>query len=1318
MSPSSADDGLRTRRRHSSHDPADAPHITEDDDRSRRKSRASLSNKRVSFGGTNINIFYKDREYSNDTAPAAPSSKSYRSPNRPSSKPPLLPPRPHAFNTHPPMQSVPESQNTFESFDDSDDAPSTPVIRRETCDIPSVTVTPSPDDLQNTDVINSVNIFREEDLIMNGGLRRLSNIAGDAADTTLEMPEWFSLTRRDSQADPTDEGDVTQQISCMETYIKADDPELSNLKPITADDSQHKTRGVPTSSAVLATAVEHSLRGSFESEAAPISSDDTSEGSSVDDFPSLAEVAQGSSLETSNDRQSRQAPRELHTPKNHSRRSSVAPIQKNSGRVSHRSPVKNLNVSGEPETKSFKSFRDFDDFDDGEDDDVDMEDSCINLSMTGDMMSGLIETRGSDGLKADDISRSNSSRRSTFGIPVDQLIADDNGDDNGDDNDIGGSNKFIDRGPEQGGSKIGLQNEDDTAKILIPDVPPSSAHQIHQRPSDEDWNKVRTSRISDMHGSAASEKSPTQRVLLDDVPDGEDATIHLHPIGETADGVHNDARGDARDEAGDPSDDDITLQEISPDLANATSIFVPSTPNSVKIAEDAHLALITEPESGGRPEPNAELNKSPGNNVSAAQSGLHGKSPAPVPDMPNTDQKHGDRAEKEEHIPDINFSEKSNRERVPSEGEYSEISLRAMTPRSRHSTSDVYKDFPDISELICADTGVEPTMVNNFDSKTTRSLGTPILGKRKQTPIVMGASAPTTKRLMNKENEASEAQIVSTARPPLPTPMRRGGAVELSSNMNRDAAGNVFRESTPRSTPLSSSAIKRDVIMSSATRVLAVRSNNEGAEKEHSDRRSFTIEKFKHGLHVCNIEFNGGGVSARRSSLMPSPMCSAETNRFERSSREGRVLGGVRASEVVSLLQAQIRRLREELEYEREEVSELNKRIVLEKPKVFQKLCDINIEDREFSKYSLHLKRLKKLCLIRARLSWVKDRMTWEKHLTNRLTNVEVELIKDIKILRQSCKSIEQVCADDDEAKDVMGKKVGKKDFLRARVIQEISQMRNAKGNINSLTEDGGELRTLLENVNRDYEDMLDDVKNLSRYAETYTEMKILKFLIAGKELNEIASGLCGIVPVRVVPKLVKVMVGGHIQVSFSLHDEKVINISCKPTQCSIRGNYFAKYMEGVTNVADEISGLRSVKYACHIGQALKCMSMYVVKARAMYDDVETLLQRKLGHIDSAGAVDADRYGVEIRAAIECFCVRRPSKFNVYAAGRTTILGDGTVSQSVELVKVTRVCGTKPSEKRITEALMRGSTQIPGIVSLAGAFEGVRRMLDERLLSR
>lgn len=342
--------------------------------------------------------------------------------------------------------------------------------------------------------------------------------------------------------------------------------------------------------------------------------------------------------------------------------------------------------------------------------------------------------------------------------------------------------------------------------------------------------------------------------------------------------------------------------------------------------------------------------------------------------------------------------------------------------------------------------------------------------------------------------------------------------------------------------------------------------------------------------------------------------------------------------------------------------------------------------------------------------------MVWEKELGHRLRNADAELRKDIDKLRRNTQAAEQVCSEDNgrDMEDVIGKVPGKKDILRATVVQEISRMRNGKANVVALAEDAAELKSLLDEADREHEELEEEIESLSRYAETDSKVKIAKFLTAGKEINAILSGLCGITPVRVAPTQVVVNVGGYIQVSFSLHEEKVINVSCKTVLCASGSVHLQKYMEGVLNVANEMSEVRQVKYARNIGRTLKRMSMYVLKANAMYEDVEVLLRRKLGRIDSIGRVQGDKNGIEIRATLECFCVRRGAKFDVSAVGRTTLLEGYRVRQFVEMTELNRWCGSEPSDADIVNALRCGSTRIPGLVSLAGGFEGIRTMLNER----
>lgn len=1303
MRPSDKDGVHQASRRPSSHDPADVAHSTDNGgDEPGRKSRASLSNKRVSFGGTNVSFYYKEREYANETTTAMPQPKSLRSSIRPSPNPPPLPPRLHALGAQNQMESVSEPRYSFESLGDSDDASPTPSARLKISDIPSVTESVSPDDLQNTDVINDVNIFHEEDIIMNGGLRRISNIAGDAADTTLEMPAWFSPSRRDSRADTTDEGDVTQEILSMEAYFKIDDLESSKpkLTPVSLS-GQNKIPEVSCSSASATLASEPSHPDSSKNNTVPICTGDMTDASSIDDLPSLAELAQNSYTDASNDNQDSRALNENHSRQIYSKRGPAATISDGTGKDLHHPSIGGNETNQRLQTNTFETMQKFDSLDGGEDEDPG-EDSCINLSMTGEMMGNLIKRRESDVFRADDASRKNSVRTSTYGASVDQLIEDD---DNGVD---GKSNagQFHNKCSLSDGSKNAATKEKSSEEALTKGalaVPVPA----HQPLGDENWRDFYSSHISDVRDGVESDKSPTQRVLLDDVPDGEDVTLHLHPIGDTSKHGDNDKCDD--------SDDGNNFQEVGPALDDvAKDALSSSTASPVKVAEDDQMVVDNET-SNDEIELREKGTKSQTNNSPALLRKLHANTPPVTDDDHVSYQGRGDKTENGSHISGTNVSPFSNRAGTHSDDVSSEMSLGPITSIDHSNNADANDGIPSISDLIDADTGGGPMPIIESSGDAPRFSGTPILGKRKQTSHVSDPLAllPAPKRLAIKENEVAEAPLISSSRPPLPNSLHRGGIVELSSDNHRDIASNIFRNLTPISTPLTGSAARREAITSSTAQNLAARTNREGREENRMALDRLTIEKFKHGLHVCNIEFNRGAISTRGASLLPSPSCNSEANRFEKSSLEGQVLDGVRKSVVIPLLKEQIRRLREELADTLEEANELEKRVVMEKPQIFQKLCDINIEDSESTKYSLHLKRLKKVCLSRARLSWVRDRMSWEKQLGDRLANVGVELANDTNILLQNCASIEQVCADDDgEVRAVIRKMPKGKDILRATVVQEISRMRNAIGNVRTLKEEEAELKSLLEDADRENEALAKDIRVLTGYAEADTEVKIRKLLIEKKEFNEIIAGMSGIVPIKIIPKLIIVNVGRHVQVSFNVHEDKVINISCKPIELESRGNHFKKYMEAVTNFADVISGIRRLKYVRNIGQALYRMSAYVVKAREMFDDVDALLRRRLGQIDEVRTVVGDPFVVEVGATIECSCTRRLCRFDVSAVGRTFVREDGFVSQSVELTKLLRICGTDPSEEIIVEAMRKGSTKIPGLVSLAGAFVGILSVLN------
>lgn len=1153
-----------------------------------QKRNGVQSNKRVSFGGANINVYYKDREYAHESTQMEPPLKTQKIASRSSPNPPPLPPRLHT------RRSSQSSPYKFLPLDDLDESPALAHVTTTSDDLSSPLLSPSPEEEQSLASRPSINIFQEDDLIMGAGLRRMSSIGGSAADTTLELPDWCASKHGPSHSETVDEDDITQQILCQEKLNELEEPLVLGTEA--TDDGTNTRFSGKQEIGPPERLDEKQLKQSRNRQpSSPLNStrlkNDSIESGELPLFESLF----GRSDEKGN-----------------SPSSTGLPLKENENQGYEMVGRQSETVSLEPLSRVDKL-----DMED-EDEDMDMEDSCLNLSMTGDISLNPLKNQ----ISKDIVERgADNSPRSSVGsgyvMAVDELLKDDD--------EVDGVGDFSN------------QDKPDTApshKTKVGNVQKSNV--VTEK------DKIPAPPLpNDFSDGEDTGKSPTQRILLDDVPDGEDATLHLHPI----------LGGDF----------EVSLQDVG---QRCEKEFVDSSR-----FEERDLANV------------------------ASNADSHGE------------QRLG-----------IQITQAS--------GDNNEFSLGTTDGSPRRNSSHLHKTLEQYSEnaskLAKMEIALDGAICKGHPDNPGKSDMNPqadsqgngmSAGIKKSADFEQNRTENEnpTQHVRNK-SETQSTCLVSNARPPLPTTKHRAIIEEPPVGERKTETSRVPQELSPVSTPLARSGTKQDILSGRRNFTPSMSFEKTTKPKLAED---LSIEKFKHGLHICNIEFKEGARSVRRSSLMPSPMDDSGTKRFERSSPEGQVLDGVRKSVMVTLLQEQIARLRTAVDKQRETVREMDKKLASQKPKVFEKLCNINLEDSDSTKYSLHLKRLKKVCLLHARQSWAQDRMIWEKELADRLRNVSVRLKQDVKTLNEVCESIEQVCADDSGHK-LVGFNDGDNEeqmLLRRRVIQAMSRMRSAKSILQSLDEEERDLKDSIIEMQEDQMDLEDHVERLTRHSVANSERKIHNLLIAENELNIIASNLSGITPVQMNPKLVTVRVGGFLEVAFSLHEEKVINVSCKALHYHIRGAQYERYVETVFNVAVGVSEVRETKLVCHIGQALQRMSPFVLKARAMLDDMGIFLRKKLGQVDDVGPADRDPYAVEVKATVVCFCRERRSKFDVSACGRTAVLDDGSISQTIEVTNIKRLCGTSPSNTDIMKAMSEGSGYITGLRSLSGGFQEIRKML-------
>lgn len=504
---------------------------------------------------------------------------------------------------------------------------------------------------------------------------------------------------------------------------------------------------------------------------------------------------------------------------------------------------------------------------------------------------------------------------------------------------------------------------------------------------------------------------------------------------------------------------------------------------------------------------------------------------------------------------------------------------------------------------------------------------------------------------------------------------------------------------------------------------------------------------FLQGLKSYGINFEISSTSRRDASLLPTE---AVFRQFERASVEGQVLEGARKRAVLTVLHEQIQRYREKIETKKEEWKVLSERLEQETPESFCKVCNIDmIGKSEITTYGLNLKRLRKICFLKSKLDWAEDRQVWDREIQDALQDTEDGLKNDKRLVGKARMVLDNAIGNDEYYDEHMvdgrDEEVNESAVIARRtVVQEMSRMRDLHNYLNSQKEEERELNETMRNLKERKNTLSECVEKLERYAQADTEGKLRKLLQEQKELHVIENGLSGLTVMQVRKNGLDVRLGRCMDVQFSIHEDRVINVSCKAVQmdkymtkqkervsdglCG-EGDY-QSFIEDVNNVAVSSSGIRDLKYVRNIPDMCYRVSMFLLNAKKSLDELEMYAETNDGELISCGVVDVDRdrdrdeAALVVKVVVKCgfFCLKRRCKFDVTAGISTCVGGDSglglgrgmeEVEQRVEVEEIYRYFGDDPSDETIRNEILKGSEKTNSVKSLSSGFCQLWTLLDD-----
>lgn len=484
---------------------------------------------------------------------------------------------------------------------------------------------------------------------------------------------------------------------------------------------------------------------------------------------------------------------------------------------------------------------------------------------------------------------------------------------------------------------------------------------------------------------------------------------------------------------------------------------------------------------------------------------------------------------------------------------------------------------------------------------------------------------------------------------------------------------------------------------------------------------------FRDFLQAVQLNFDRKAETRQRGqSLAPQNF---EKDSFPRPSLEGIVYESVRKASVLETFSHQIAVLQGKIAQSKEGTNVNEGQLESSQAPIFRRMAEVeSMAIHEITMYRVNMKRLRKLYTLDNKDEWVTGRQVWEKNLIGKLSAASAALSQDSVTLGDSLEEhrvanalfVEQVAGlglGGAFNNDRSSKEFTEEDIKKQRAfIQEMSMLRDRRCFVDSLKQERHDLRTRKEATAPRKNSLTRTCFEMRKKTNANSEKGTRKRIIEQMELNSIVSGVMGVNLVRVNKNNISLRVLDIMDIQFSLHDEKVINISCKTVAASNKAScpVWRPYMDGCISLVNWRGGIKSAKFVSDIPRALFDCTSALRQARLVYEDAVLFLDKNMGRIITGGLRQDEEYPVlylTMEASFYSLTLR--SKFDIVVTVTTHLPAEesSSLKQDVALEKVQRYFGHRPDDEHISSALLESGLRGDGMYSLSGGFCGVSALL-------
>ncbi|PXF48681.1 hypothetical protein BWQ96_01533 [Gracilariopsis chorda] len=473
-----------------------------------------------------------------------------------------------------------------------------------------------------------------------------------------------------------------------------------------------------------------------------------------------------------------------------------------------------------------------------------------------------------------------------------------------------------------------------------------------------------------------------------------------------------------------------------------------------------------------------------------------------------------------------------------------------------------------------------------------------------------------------------------------------------------------------------------------------------------------------HHLRGIDVRFDNPTRSVGREASL-APMESFPP-KFEQSSSELNSYELMKERYFLEQLRREKKRIKTTISSTREAVKALEKEIETLRPPMVEMLTKYDEHStKRITAFQCAVKRLRKTSAFEARGEWVASRRVWEKEICDGMDQCCTTLEKDLERTQAKKASVVDLADRFSELEELSHIQRNYEEegmetlpVVRRIFLREMSQFKDIREAV--ITEecykkDAQRKQALLEPLEAK---LSRECSELESYVGKGSPA-LRKMILERHEQSSIIAGVTGISLSKINTNSIALTICGLVNLHFSLHEDRVINTSCKPVSFINKGNtsVLKNLIEGAVTLSSFASRIRAVKMARDIPMVLRRFSHMMMRTQCLLEEAHRYYEIHMGSITNSSTTEnggSPSLHVDLSGCFYSVSLR--SQFNVVVSITFRSVRDCTdIQEKVVLKDITRTIGDRPDDNAIQEAILSATGEKP--FNLYDAFEAVWGLL-------